>query len=192
MRVIAERLILTLFVLLVRRKCPLCGTTFADYPPFVLPYKRFVSAEILERALRYLQNDSWSYEQVTRNLPAEPSNERSPPHNPMTLAYPEPFEECQDPDKETPAPTLSPSTVHRWITSLGALKKTLQAATGLLLDKGADTHRQAVDIAAGKYRSDERKNVLQDAMRLLHAEATYRVLFDRSIFPNLATACGWQ
>ncbi len=95
----------------------------------------------------------------------------------------------QDPGK---ARQLAPSTVYRWITTLGALDKTLQTAVSLLLEKGDDIHRQVVDVAARKYRSQQRKMLLQDCLRLFYTDARYQILFERSIFPELAIRCCWQ
>jgi len=161
-----------------------CGKTFTDYPPFALPHKRFVKSQILERSLLYLQDPTMTYQQATCELVLGRANGRSPPRQPLPVFYP-------DPEQAT-SRGLAPSTVHRWITTLGSLKKTLQAATSLLLDKDAGIHRQAVDVAARKYRSQERKNRLQDTLRLFHAEAAYRAWFGCSIFPYLATICLWQ
>lgn len=182
--VIVGRLIVKVLSMLVRMKCSRCGKTFTDYPRFALPYKRFVSHQIMERSLRYLQDDTISYERATCELDPGQTNGRSPPRQPLPVFYP-------DPEQAT-SRGLAPSTVHRWITTLGSLKKILQAATSLLLDKDASIHRQAVDVAARKYRSVERKNRLQDTLRLFHAEAAYRAWFGCSIFPHLATSCLWQ
>jgi len=117
-----------------------------------------------------------TYERATYGQDTESPDERAPP---MPIFYK---------DSEH---GLARSTVHRWITTLGSLQKTLQAAMSLLLEKGAGIHRQIVHVAARKYRSTERKNLLQDALRLIHAEAAYRATFRCSIFPHLATACAW-
>jgi hypothetical protein len=182
LRIIVERLILSVLLLLVRRKCPQCGKTFTDYPPFAWPYKRYVSHQIIERSLRYLQEDTTSYEQATRELDPGQQNGRSPPWQPMPVCH-------QDMGC---ARQFAPSTVHRWITTLGSMKNTLQAAMNLLLEKGSDIHRQACDLPARKYRSQERKRLLQDCLMLFHTEARYRILFGCSIFPELAISCCWQ
>ncbi len=169
-----------MMALLVRMKCSSCGKTFTLYPPFALPYKRYVSPEIMGRSLRYLRDDTMTYRRATCELLFSQTNGRSPPRLALPVFY------------DSKPGGLAPSTVHRWSTTLGRLKKTLQAATSLLLDKGADIHRQAVDIAARKYRSEQRKDRLQEALRLFQAEAYYQVLFGRSIFPHLAIRCCWQ
>ena len=180
--VIVERLIVEVLSFLVRMKCSRCGKTFTQYPPFALPYKRYVSQEIMERSLCYLQDDTMTYEWAAREQDTRDINERSPPRQPMPICD-------QDPGK---ARQLAPSTVYRWITTLGNLDKTLQAAISLLLEKGDDIHRQVVDVAAHKYRSQQRKILLQDCLRLFHADARYQILFERPIFPELAIRCCWQ
>jgi hypothetical protein len=127
-----------------------------------------------------------TYQQATCELVLSQANGRSPPREPLPVFYPDPY-----PGKTTDR-GLAPSTVHRWITTLGSLKETLQAATSLLLDKGADIHRQVVDVAARKYRSVERKILLQNTLKLFHAEAAYRACVGCSIFPHLAIGCCWQ
>jgi len=180
--VIVGRLIVKVLSMLVRMKCSLCGKTFTQYPPFALPYKRFVSQEIMERSLRYLQDDTMSYERAACELDPGQTNGRSPPRQPMPICHKDAGQGRQ----------LAASTVARWITTLGRLQKTLQAAMNLLLEKDADIHRQSLDVAAHKYRSQERKCLLQDCLRLFHADARYRILFTRSIFPELAIRNGWQ
>jgi len=180
--VIVDRLIIKVMAWMVRMKCSLCGKTFTDYPQFALPYKRFVSLEIMDRSLRYLQDDTMTYEQAACEQDPGQANGRSPPRQPMPVFH-------EDPGK---AGRLAPSTVARWITTLGSLQNTLQAAMALLLERGTDMHRQAFDVAAHKYRSQERKRLLQDCLMLFHADARYRLLFDHSIFPQLAIRYGWQ
>lgn len=185
--VVLGRLIVKVLSMLVRMKCSRCGKTFTEYPAFAMPYKRFVADQIMERSLTYLQNPAMTYQQATCELILSQANGRSPPRKALPLYYPEYVK-----DNETKTPMLSPSTVHRWIATLGSLKETLQAATSLLLDKGADIHRHVMDVAARKYRSVQRKILLQNTLKLFGAEAAYRVWFGCSIFPHLATGCFWR
>jgi len=182
--VVVGRLIVKVLSVLVRMKCSRCGKTFTEYPAFAMPYKRFVTDQIMERSLTYLQNPAMTYEQATCELIGIPANGRSPPRDPLPVFYPY---QAKDTDKG-----LARSTIHRWITTLGSLGETLQAATSLLLDKGTNIHRQVVDVAARKYRSVERKILLQNTLKLFGAEAAYRVWFGCSIFPHLATRCLWR
>jgi hypothetical protein len=180
--VIVERLIVKVMSFLVRMKCSLCGKTFTQYPSFALPYKRYVSRQIIERTLSYLQDDTMTYERATLEQNAIATKGRSPPGQPMPVFY-------QDPGK---ASGLAASTVHRWVTTLGGLQKTLRAATNLLLEKDTDIHRLCFDVPARKYRSRQRRSLLQDCLRLFHVEARCRVLFKRSIFPELGIRYCWQ
>jgi len=180
--VVVGRLIVKVLSMLVRMKCPCCGKTFTEYPAFALPYKRYVTDQIMERSLQYLQNPAMTYEQATLEQDTGQAKGRSPPREPMPACH-------EDTDTGS---QLAPSTIHRWITTLGSLKETLQAATSLLLDKGADIHRHVVDVAARKYRSIERKILLQNTLKLFGAEAAYRAWFGCSIFPHLASGCLWR
>ena len=66
------------------------------------------------------------------------------------------------------------------------------AGTWRYVYRTVDEHRQVIDVAARKYRSQQRKIRLQDCLRLFHANARYRIVFERSIFPHLAIGCCWQ
>lgn len=180
--VIVERLVVKTVSFLVRMKCTLCGKTFTEYPSFALPYKRYVSQEIMERALCYLQDDTMTYARAAMTQNTIATRGRSPPGRPLPIFHP-------DPGK---ASRLAASTIHRWVTTLGGLTKTLRAATNLLLEKDTDIHRLCVDVPARKYRSPQRRSLLQAVLRLFHAEARCQVLFNRSIFPDLAIRYGWQ
>jgi hypothetical protein len=147
-----------------------------------LPYKRYVSQEIMERTLCYLQDDTMTYARTALTQNTIATRGRSPPGQPLPIFHP-------DPGK---ASRLAASTIHRWVTTLGGLTKTLRAATNLLLEKDTDIHRLCVDVPARKYRSPQRRSLLQDGLRLFHAEAQCHVLFNRSIFPELAIRYGWQ
>jgi len=180
--VIVERLVVKAVSFLVRMKCTLCGKTFTEYPSFAFPYKRYVSQEIMERTLRYLQDDTMTYERATLAQNTVATRGRSPPGQPLPIFHPDPVK----------APRLATSTIHRWVTTLGGLTQTLRAATNLLLEKDTDIHRLCFDVPARKYRSPQRRCLLQDGLRLFHAEAQCRVLFNRSIFPELGIRHGWQ
>ena len=180
--VIVERLVVKAVSFLVRMKCTLCGKTFTQYPSFALPYKRYVSQEIMERTLSYLQDETMTYERATLAQEAVAIRGRSPPGQPLPIFHPDPVK----------VPRLAASTIHRWVTTMGGLQKTLRAATNLLLEKDTDIHRLCFDVPAGKYRSRHRRSLLQDCLKLFHVEARYRVLFNHSIFPELGIRHCWQ
>lgn len=170
--VVVERLVRTILSLLLRWKCPLCGKTFTDYPPFALRCKRYVRRTVVESGRRYVEEDRMTYREgvLKHGLPI--------------------FRDCDE--REIDDRALAPSSLHRWITSLGSLAETLRAALGLLGSKGSGIFRKVFPVSPRKYRTEGRKAILEDCLRLLLAEEEYRSLFGVSIFPRLATACLWK
>jgi hypothetical protein len=59
--VIEDRCIHSVACVLVRWRCSACNRTFTEYPPFAVPYKRYALAQIVPRALWYVENDGVSY-----------------------------------------------------------------------------------------------------------------------------------
>jgi hypothetical protein len=47
--------------LLPRWRCPSCQRTFTEYPPFVIPYKRYTLPQMMHRAHVYVTNSTVSY-----------------------------------------------------------------------------------------------------------------------------------
>jgi len=89
---------------------------------------------------------------------------------------------------------LAHSTLWRWLSWLGGLSQTMQAASQLITQKDPHSalHRQVIPIDPRKYRSDPRRIILEQAARMLLVEATFREHFDKKIFPRFATGCGWR
>ena len=172
--VIVEAFVERLVSLLIRWECPLCGKTFTQYPPFALPYKRYVRQVVEERAGKYLREESCTYRGTVQARNG-------------AIGYASPQEDVIDERQ------LVPSTVWRWLSFLGEMKETLRRAHGLIKAKSPSSalSRNAASIAPHKYRTTGRRNVLRGALRLVHAGREYRRLFGRSIFPELATACRW-
>jgi len=46
---------------MARWRCSFCQRTFAEYPPFALPFNRYAVSQIAPRALNYVQEDGISY-----------------------------------------------------------------------------------------------------------------------------------
>jgi hypothetical protein len=171
--VVVGRLVHSVLSYLVRWKCPRCRTTFTAYPAFALPCKRYVREAILDHTGRYLATDGATYRAAAAvdKMPVFHGSEAS-----------------RIDDR-----TLQPSTLFRWITTLGALTRTVRAALHLIHAAGAsDVFRRLLPVAPRKYRSEARRQRLETTQALRLAEEEYPVLFGRSIFPALATACGWS
>jgi hypothetical protein len=89
---------------------------------------------------------------------------------------------------------LAPSTVWRWLSWLGGMKNTLRAACELIRQKepNATLHRQPWAVPPQKYRSEKRRDTLQQAMQLLAADRVCEGLFGQGIFPHYAISQGWS
>lgn len=173
--VIVDRLVQRVVSALTRWKCPCCGTTFTLYPEFALPHKRYVRQDVCRLSERYVVDDGVSYRKAVKV-------------NRMAV--------CYDAGGGRPLDdrVLWPSTLHRWIGFLGGLKDTLQRAWRLIREKSStcDVFRQAIPVPCCKYRSEQRREVLQTCGRLLRTDRAYQTLFKVSIFPHLATLCSWR
>jgi transposase-like protein len=150
--------------LLGRWKCSGCGKTFTDYPDFAIPYKRCTLPTIIDMSCRYVEDNDTSYRKIVDEIP---------------LQYHE--------SKEM----LEHSTIHRWITTLSKFADTVANAVDLILQAApASTlcrELAALTISYKKYRSEMRKRVLFQCRQLLNVHCLYRLIFDVSIFPKLAT-----
>ena len=175
--VIIGRLVTEVISALTRWKCSCCGKTFTLYPPFALPYKRYVCQDICRLAQAYVGDDKLSYRKAVQV-------------NSMAVCYG--GQEGQD--SRIDDRVLGPSTLHRWVGWLGSLKQTALQAWRLIRAKSptCDLCRKAVVVAGGKYRTQARRDVLQRCGRLLETDRVYRALFDISVFTELATACRWR
>ena len=108
--IIIEMLIKAAYCSLVRFKCPGCGKTFTNYPDFASPHKHYTRPSITGFSASYLNSEDITYRQalmVDGSVPGYPQNDA----------------------------TLAPSTIHRWITTLGRLTQTSRTALILLLQE---------------------------------------------------------
>ena len=155
----------------VRFRCPHCGKTFTEYPPFAWPHKRFVQQDVLAKACKYLQDD-----------PDQPTTYRTAVRERrLPLGYRQHGPQGRQ---------LSHSTVWRWLSWLGSWRELVQTATGLILEKdpSADVHRQDFPIARQKVRSEARRETLQQAARLFHVAEIFSHVLGVSLFTHLGTA----
>ena len=164
--IIIEMLIIAAFCTLVRFRCPGCGKTFTDYPDFAIPHKHYTRQSIMGFDASYLEFDDMTYQQavmVDNSTPGYPENDS----------------------------TLSPSTIHRWITTLGRFTQTCRRALSLLLEENPvssicrDLAR--LIIPQRKYKTQHRKKQLIGCRQLVIIEAFFQATFKTSIFTKLAT-----
>jgi hypothetical protein len=147
-------------------------------PPFALPHKRFVSQVVQEKAREYLGCETSSYRASCQQQG-------------RALVY----DDRQEGPLAKRASALRPSTLWRWLSWLGnGLPKTLGAARQLIREKESRStlHREAWTVASRRYRSDARRQCLERALELLVVQEVFQRLFGKAIFPNLATAHGWN
>ena len=53
-------------------------------------------------------------------------------------------------------------------------------------------HRQVGHVAPAKYRSDARRQTLEQALQGLVVTTVFQELFGKAIFPDFATGCAWR
>lgn len=110
LRVTVRRLVYRFVVKLARWRCPVCRTTFTNYPPFMLRHKRYALPEMRARAARYVQDDGLSYRRAV--------TESSMPifHGEIGVADSGSSEHKRNSEA---IPILSHTTLFRWVTTLG-------------------------------------------------------------------------
>jgi hypothetical protein len=164
--IIIQMLIKAAYCSLVRFKCPGCGKTFTDYPDFAIPHKHFTQPTITGFSARYLDSDQMTYQKavmVEGSVPGYPKSD------------------C----------TLSSSTIHRWITTLGRLTRTCRTALILLLQENPTSSicrdLARLTVLKRKYKTEHRKIQLIRCWQLVIIEGIFKAVFKISIFTKLAT-----
>jgi hypothetical protein len=169
--IIIEMLIKAAYCSLVRFKCPGCGKTFTNYPDFAIPHKHYTRPSIMGFSANYVESDNMTYQQavmVDSSVPGYPQNDA----------------------------TLAPSTIHRWITTLGSFTQTCRTALILLLQENPvssicrDLAR--LIIPQRKYKTNQRKKQLIGCRQLVIIEAFFQATFKTSIFTKLAMRCAFN
>jgi len=169
--IVIEMLIKAAYCSLVRFKCPGCGKTFTEYPDFAIPHKHYTQPSITGFSTNYVESDDLTYQQavmVDRSVPGYSQNDA----------------------------TLAPSTIHRWITTLGRFTETCRTTLILLLQQNPvssicrDLAR--LIIPQRKYRTNQRKKQLFGCRQLVIIEALFQATFKTSIFTKLATRCAFS
>ncbi len=164
--IIIEMLIKAAYCSLVRFICPGCGKTFTHYPDFAIPHKHYTRPSITGFSASYVESENMTYQKavmVDSSVPGYPQNDA----------------------------TLAPSTIHRWITTLGGFTQTCRTALILLLQENPvssicrDLAR--LIIPQRKYKTNQRKKQLIGCRQLVIIEVFFQATFKTSIFTKLAT-----
>lgn len=164
-------IVTTVACALVRFRCPNCGKTFTCYPPFAIPCKHYVLPVIAKFSAAYVESDQITYRKavmVDHSEPGYPDNQRM----------------------------LSPSSIHRWITTLGGFSKTRQQAKTMLLRQAPGTPiceaLAQLKIPARKYRSSRRKKILLGCRSLLLIDVFLQKFVNISVFTELGTLSAFR
>jgi len=178
LRIIINELVQFFTLILVRCKCPLCKATFTVYPDFLAPHKRYTTDQIVKLCERYL-HQKINYEDALRNDGYKISYPQE-----STFAGMKKSEETKDDESFVPG-----STLWRWCGWLGSF--------GTAICKGLDLIRQTMPQATifrefdpaypSKYRSDERKHVLEQANKVLKMRDIK--IGEKKFFPHFAIKC---
>jgi len=151
----------------------MCNATFTEYPDFALPYKRYVSDDILRLSGQYLEQYRETYRRL---VTAQADKNRTlPTVYEQVLSGREGF--------------LAHSTPWNWMKLLGQLPDVYQAGLELIRSHDPTTQlfRRFVPVDPKNYRSLERKNLLQKAKNMLLLNAEHENLFGHRIFPRFKT-----
>lgn len=168
--VIIDSFVHTVASFLGRWKCCLCRATFTLYPQYALPYKRYGRDVGISLTKAYVTNDAATYRSVT-----------------SAIGYTTQTQKIDD-------RMLAGTTVWRWLGFFGSLKNTLRNAFEIIRQSAPNStvFRQMSPIHSKKYRSEERKTVLEQAFRLFTADAGFQAIWRHSFFPDLATRPFWS
>ena len=88
---------------------------------------------------------------------------------------------------------LSHTTLWRWLGWLGGMTVLLATVSKLIRDKdpAGTFFRRPYALDPRRYRSEQRRQVLQNAARLLDAAEEFQRLFGVGFFPDFATGAGF-
>lgn len=168
--IVIEMLVQAVYCSLVRFRCPGCRKTFTHYPDFAIPHKHYTQPSVTGFSARYTDLDGMTYQKsvmVDGSVPGYPKADA----------------------------TLSPSTVHRWITTIGKMPRTCQTALNLVLQENPALSicrdLASLTIPQQKYRTEHRKKQLIGCRHLVVIEAFFQLTFKKSIFTKLATRCAF-
>lgn len=173
--IVIEQIVIKIVSLLVRWKCPGCSATRTEYPSFALPYKRYTLPTIQAFCACYIENHDVTYRSIVNAFPLE-------------------YQSGSDFETNS-APMMEHSTIHRWITTLGCYSSIVNTATDLILQKEPSSslcrNLGSLIIPPKKYHSSLRQKRLRICLYLIVLDKLFGLIFNISIFPKLATNCGY-
>jgi hypothetical protein len=145
--------------LLYRWRCVNCGATFTHLPASCAPFKRFLREEIEVRSRRYVETERMTYRLVVKERGA-------------AVVYDDAIAKAESTEAEKEAEgtrALAASTVHRWIGWIAACRESWQPMVRLAREVHRGPRLNVFAICVTKWRSRERKRVLEVCALLLRA-----------------------
>ncbi len=144
---------------LSRWRCVDCGVTFTHFPSLCVPFKRYLRPEIQKRAEAYVETNPMTYRKVVKEGGA-------------AVVYDDPIADGQSTEAEKEAEAvreLAPSTPHRWISGIADSRVRLQPVVKQAQQAGLGARLSSIMISPAKYRSEQRKQMLEACCLLLRA-----------------------
>jgi len=133
--IIVELLVQVVLCVLVRFKCTNCGKTFTFYPDFAIPHKHYTRQTVKSFSSSYVEYDQKTYREAVAIDAAVPERQGS-------------------------GQQLSPSTIHRWISTLADLFQAVKKKALKKLSQRFYSHLIRVTIPAKKYKTNKRRACL--------------------------------
>lgn len=196
---VEDRQVIREEVWLLRFYCSECKRTFTEYPDFVMPHKHYVAGTLAALGHNYVQQAQISYRKAVTVDQMPISRECKPLEALVADAcartlgiednLPQPPAEEATLEK-LEARSLSHSTLWRLIGFWGSKTAYLRQILELLGQRCSipDLFRKLQFVAdLAKYRSAERKSILETFARLCIVANEYFIQFGRKIFPHFET-----
>lgn len=146
-----------------RLKCAVCERTFTHYPDFITPHKRYIPLQVLELAERYREPHTGYRKSISWNF--------------RTICW-------QNKDR-----WFSHVTLWRWMSGF-ARQQILKRILSLIRQRAPSSgvFRRIAPVCPEKFRSVERKKILERSFRLVDAVKEAASLFGKIFFPRFETA----
>jgi len=178
LRIVVNALVQFVTLILVRRKCPLCKATFTVYPDFIAAHKRYAVDQIVGLSERYLHQKT-SCEEALRD---DGHKIGHPPESKFVEM--KKSEATKDEESFVPG-----STLWRWCGWLGSFGAAIYKGLDLIRQIAPQTTicREFDPVYPSKYRSEERKQTLERAIKVLKMRDIK--IGEKKFFPHFAIRC---
>ena len=155
--IIVELLIQAVMCTLVRFRCPDCGKTFTYYPDFAIPRKHYTRQAVESFSMSYVEDDQKTYKKAAAIDEAVPERQDS-------------------------SQALSPSTIHRWVSTLAGFFIACQkeVAKKKFSQRFCFRHSR-LTIPGKKYRTVKRRACLLRCGLFIKAVSFYKHQFSPSL-----------